>query len=138
MWIQLDENRYVIGYIYTGGNDSDGVPYEGELPSDFSENYFKYKMSEDGTTLTFDNLHLSDIERNHIRSIRNVQCFSIVNRGPVWYNLLTDEQAKEINQWYLAWLNAPDTGVVPERPSWLGEDGKILTNEENIDMQNLI
>lgn len=138
MILQLNDDKYVVGYITLGGDPSDGIEFNGEIPEDFSANYYKYKLSDDDSTLIFDESHISDIEKDNIRIDRNIQCFSIVNRGPVWYNLLTDEQANEMNQWYLAWLNAPDTGVIPKRPSWLGEDGKILTNKENADMQNLI
>lgn len=137
MILQLDSNNYVIGYITLGGTSDDGIEFNGIIPNNFETNYYKYKLSDDNTELVFNESYLSTIEKDNIRVNRNTQCFSIINRGPIWYNLLTEDQIKEINEWYLAWLNAPDTGIIPERPSWLDEDGKILTNTENINMQSL-
>lgn len=54
-----------------------------------------------------------------IRERRQIECFSIVNRGEVWYNLLTTEQKAELQQWYEAWLDAPETLIIPEKPHWL-------------------
>ena len=54
-----------------------------------------------------------------IRDLRQTECFSIINRGTLWYQSLTEAQLVELSQWYNAWLDAPETLVVPEKPSWL-------------------
>jgi hypothetical protein len=59
---------------------------------------------------------------------RNKECYSIINRGVAWYDLLTYEQRKELTKWYIAWLNVTDTGIIPEKPEWL--DKKINITEE--------
>lgn len=54
-----------------------------------------------------------------IRGRRAQECFPIVNRGVLWYEKLTEAQRQELSEWYEAWLDAPQTGVVPEPLSWL-------------------
>lgn len=58
-------------------------------------------------------------EKNKLRSRRTAECFSIVNRGQLWYNRLTEEQITELNVWYQSWLDVTDTMVVPNKPEWL-------------------
>lgn len=59
-----------------------------------------------------------DIIEN-LREIRKTECFSIVNRGLIWYNTLTNEQINELDLWYKAWLDVTKTEVVPTKPNWL-------------------
>ena len=63
-----------------------------------------------------------------LRSRRAEECFSVVNRGKLWYNCLTNEQLTELNDWYFAWLNVTETKVIPTRPKWL--DNKLEREEE--------
>lgn len=63
----------------------------------------------------FDN----NIRLSNIRLQRETECFSVINRGALWYDKLTDEQKAELSTWYEAWLNAPQTLVVPQKPEWL-------------------
>ena len=63
-----------------------------------------------------------------IRSTRERECFPVINRGRLWYNLLTPEQYGELNKWYKDWLDAPETGIIPAKPKWLNE--KLNLNEE--------
>ena len=57
-------------------------------------------------------------KKERIRSNRDEKCFPIINRGQLWYNMLTDTQKKELNDWYQAWLNATETMVEPEDLKW--------------------
>lgn len=69
-----------------------------------------------------------EIEQNikeAIRQRREKECFPIINRGQAWYNLLTFEQREELDKWYIAWLNAPETGEIPETPAFINEKIKI-------------
>lgn len=54
-----------------------------------------------------------------LRKQREVECFSIINRGELWYDRLTEEQKSELGVWYQAWLDVTDTKAVPDRPAWL-------------------
>ena len=64
---------------------------------------------------------------NNIRDRRKSECFPIINRGRLWYSHLTIEQYNELNDWYHAWLDAPETLVIPPIPSWI--DDKIEREE---------
>lgn len=70
---------------------------------------------------------LVEIERERIRTRRVTECFAIVNRGKLWYDKLSVERETELADWYEAWLNAPETLVVPDRPEWI--DNKLNTEE---------
>lgn len=63
-----------------------------------------------------------------IRSRRQVECFNIVNRGKLWYDKLLPAQVEELNRWYEAWLDAPETLVTPKRPYFL--DVKLEQGED--------
>ena len=58
---------------------------------------------------------------NKIRADRENACFPIINRGQLWYNKLTESQKTELDAWYQAWLDAPQTLTEPETPAWLKE-----------------
>lgn len=54
-----------------------------------------------------------------IRSRRYKECFIFINRGDLWYKHLSNEQKEELDIWYQAWLDAPETKVIPTKPEWL-------------------
>lgn len=56
---------------------------------------------------------------NELRVQREYECFSIINRGQLWYKRLTDEQLVELDTWYQAWLDVTETLVKPVLPSWI-------------------
>jgi len=55
----------------------------------------------------------------NLRNQREIECFSIVNRGEFWYKLLNETQKEELRKWYLAWLDVPETKTIPNKPEWL-------------------
>ena len=67
------------------------------------------------------------LERN-LRSRRETECFTVINRGKLWYNKLSFEQLSELKDWYEKWLNVTDTLVIPTAPIWI--NNKII--EEDI------
>ena len=58
-------------------------------------------------------------ELNALRHRRERECFSVINRGALWYERLTEEKKVELGQWYDAWLDITETKIVPEKPIWL-------------------
>lgn len=54
-----------------------------------------------------------------LRQQREEECFSIINRGALWYNTLTEEQLTELQTWYKAWLDVTETKIVPKKPIWI-------------------
>lgn len=64
---------------------------------------------------------------SNIRKRRALECFPYINRGRLWYALLSDKQLIELSNWYHAWLNATETLIVPAKLPWLDE--KLDTEE---------
>lgn len=69
------------------------------------------------TTKDFD-LEISQDEEE-LRLLRQIECFSIINRSFMWYLTLTEEQKIELQTWYQAWLDITETGEIPKKPDWL-------------------
>ena len=119
------KDGYVENYAIIG-NLPDGI--EVVLPEDeietFEVFYRSYKVLEDNT-LVLDMKKLESVQQeeilNDLRHTRETVCFSIINRGKLWYDSLTSEELDELEAWYQAWLDAPQTGVVPNTPLWLAE-----------------
>lgn len=58
-------------------------------------------------------------ELNALRRRREEECFSVINRGALWYDRLTEAQKAELDEWYDAWLKVTETKEVPKTPDWL-------------------
>ena len=58
------------------------------------------------------------VESLAIRQLRRKECFDIADRA-AWYDTLTQEQKAEVQSWRKAWLDAPETGIIPEKPKWI-------------------
>ncbi len=64
---------------------------------------------------------------NNLRRLREEQCFSVVNRGMVWYSQIDSNQNLELLRWYKEWLDITDkyvdgidiSTIIPVKPSWL-------------------
>lgn len=54
-----------------------------------------------------------------LRLRREEECFAVINRSPLWFNTLTEEQKSELQIWYQAWLDVTETRIVPGTPTWL-------------------
>ena len=66
--------------------------------------------------------------KNDLRKKRELECFTVINRGKLWYERLSYEQYIELVSWYNKWLDVTNTLVIPERPNWL--DKKLNNNDE--------
>jgi len=71
-----------------------------------------------------------------LRGQRETECFSIVNRGQVWYNTLTPQQIAELQSWYNAWLNVTETMQVPVKPIWLNSAYTTQNTYDNMHTSN--
>lgn len=78
-----------------------------DFNEDFTFNVEKYNARKDSYVL------------EDLRQQREVECFSIINRGALWYNTLTEEQLADLQNWYKAWLDVTETRVIPVKPSWI-------------------
>lgn len=128
MLIILDNNNNVIGYSNFTENmeidDTCAIIDDEMLPINFFDEYIQYSF-EEGKLIKHSKL--SEIEQDHIRSRRNRECFPIINRGNAWYHMLNAEEKEELEKWYHEWLDATATGVIPDLPSFLDNNGKIIS-----------
>lgn len=120
MQIYID-NDYVTTYAEVG-ELVDGI--EVNTPQDldhFKTHYQAYKVIED--ELVFDENKEAELEleaeKDMLRRLREVECFSVVDRSIFWYNSLTQEQQAELKTWYDEWLVVTETLVIPTKPAWL-------------------
>ena len=60
-------------------------------------------------------------QKSSLRVRREKECFSVVNRGWIWYSTLTLSQWRELRTWYIAWLKVTETMIPPDRPSWVDD-----------------
>ena len=129
MKIQIDKNGYVENYVIVG--ESNVCNIEVEEPEGFSPDKFQ-AWKYDGEKLVYDMEQAQKIQNNYrkneIRARREKECFSYVNRGTLWYHKLTPEQDIEFQNWYDAWLAAPETLIIPKKLEWLDS----LTNKGGI------
>lgn len=63
---------------------------------------------------------------SRLRMQRDEECFSVINQNYIvdgksatWFDILTEEQKIEANEWVQAWRDVTKTKQVPEKPSWL-------------------
>lgn len=55
-----------------------------------------------------------------MRERRKVECFDLIdNKSRLWWDNLSSEDYAAVNAWYQAWLDAPETLVVPDLPEVL-------------------
>lgn len=101
-------------------NDTNTERHGAQAYPVFDENgFYNYKI-EDGVIIERDKTaDLEERNRESIRGRRGFECFTVINRGQCWYDKLTEEQKTELTLWYEGWLNAPQTGDIPERPAWI-------------------
>lgn len=60
------------------------------------------------------------LDEEIIRERRQIECFNFVdNRSQLWWSHLTDERRNELNDWYEAWLKAPENKLIPKKLVWL-------------------
>lgn len=121
MKVLINEQGYVSSYAIIGDLvDATEVPDPDDLEH-FCQHYSAYRMGED--RLVFDDAQLEALatqeKRMQFRVRREAECFSVINRGKLWYDTLTAPQRKELRLWYQAWLDGTETLTVPERPAWL-------------------
>ena len=54
-----------------------------------------------------------------LRMQREEECFSVINRGQLWYSTLDNIQLEELRCWYEEWLGVTETKVIPTKPAWI-------------------
>lgn len=124
MFLQLDEDNYVVGYAMVGGVVG-GVEVMDSMLDQIEPSKIGFYTYVDGV-ITLDQerytASIIDTSKDVIRERRGAECFQIINRGRPWYDLWTAPQYTSIKTWYQGWLDAPASGVIPVRPLFLDSD----------------
>jgi hypothetical protein len=76
---------------------------------------YKYISTSNDNSIVY----MQSPNENHMRYLREQHCFSVINRGTLWYDTLTTEQKEELKVWYKSWLDVTATKIIPENPVWL-------------------
>ena len=121
MKITTDESGFVRCFAYVGNlANSTEVPEPEDIDL-FLRQFYAFRY-QDGH-LIYDaeayELHVTEETKEEYRQRREKECFSVINRGQLWYETMNLQQIIELRSWYKAWLNVTETMVVPERPAWL-------------------
>ena len=121
MQVYLDENEYVSSYAIIG-DLVDGI--EVSTPQNlsyFEQHYQAYRVVSG--CLVFDEEKEQELEleaqKAELRKLRQIECFSVIDRSRLWYDNLTEDQLAELKSWYDAWLAVTETMIIPTKPSWL-------------------
>lgn len=85
--------------------------YNGAL---FFEEYMETTEYKEKATAFEEQQFIKELRRQ-----REEECFSIINRGVLWYDNLTEVEKAELADWYRAWLDVTETLTVPDCPIWL-------------------
>lgn len=118
--IRLDDNTYFTGAYAEIGSVIGGIDVP-SLPPDMTKaTCYKY----DGEHWIFDGDKYVQLEKEqatvNIREQRKA-VFTDIDRYQLIlvYESLTPEQQEELAEYRQAWLSAPETLVIPEKPEWM-------------------
>lgn len=121
MQIVTDEQGFVLSFAYVGTLVGGIEVPEPEDIEQFLHQFYAYQFQDGKLEYKKDayEAHATEELKAEYRQRREAECFSVVNRGQLWYEGISIAQLLELRQWYKAWLNVTETMVVPEKPSWL-------------------
>lgn len=83
------------------------------------EDLFLNYVPQSESELAEERRQMAESEKNSLRNRRSKECFEVINRGKLWYARLTNEQLRELDDWYNQWLQVTDTMTVPQKPYWI-------------------
>lgn len=124
--VVINEDGFVMEQMMPGGTAvlQGGIEVEDDSKldlEDFVENYKAYQLFN-GRLIKNDwqaQIVKEENEKEELRTKREKEVFPIINRGILWYNMLTEEQNQELWDWYNKWLNVTETKEIPQKPEWL-------------------
>ena len=121
MQIVTDEQGFVLSFAYVGTLVGGIEVPEPEDIEQFLHQFYAYQFQDGKLEYKKDayEAHVTEELKSEYRQRREKECFSVVNRGQLWYEGISIAQLLELRQWYKAWLNVTETMVVPEKPAWL-------------------
>ena len=121
MRIITDDRGMVLSFAFVG-DLAGGL--EVPMPEDmeqFLQRFYAYQLTGGELRYIAEEYQAVQTEeqRRILRKRRETECFTVVDRGPLWFARLSQPQTLELEQWYQAWLDATETMVAPDRPAWL-------------------
>lgn len=121
MKVLLDEKGFIRSYALIG-DLVDGIEVPDPEDADyFAEHFASFKVADGAAT--FDEEQEKALQNEAVladlRARRETECFSVINRGQLWYEGVSIAQLLELREWYKAWLAVTETLTVPEKPTWL-------------------
>lgn len=121
MQIVTDEQGFVLSFAYVGTLVGGIEVPEPEDIEQFLHQFYAYQFQDGKLEYKKDayEAHVTEELKAEYRQRRETECFSVVNRGQLWYEGISIAQLLELRQWYKAWLNVTETMVVPKKPAWL-------------------
>lgn len=121
MKVLLDDKGFIQSYALIG-NLVGGIDLPDPEDIDHFEEHFTAYRVRDGNA-AFDTEQDTALQNEAVladlRTRREMECFSVINRGQLWYEGISISQLLELREWYKAWLAVTETLVVPEKPTWL-------------------
>lgn len=121
MQVVTDNNGFVLSFAYIGNLVSGIEVPEPEDIDQFLHQFYAFQLLDGKLVYNGEAYEAHAIEetKSELRHRREAECFSVINRGQLWYEGVSLTQLFELRQWYKAWLNVTETMVVPEKPAWL-------------------
>ena len=121
MKVLLDDKGFIQSYALIGDLVG-GIDLPDPEDIDHFEEHFTAYRVRDGNS-AFDTEQETALQNEAVladlRTRRETECFSVINRGQLWYEGISITQLLELREWYKAWLKVTETLVVPEKPTWL-------------------
>lgn len=121
MQVLCDDRGFVLSFAFIGdlvGGQEVPVPEDLEL---FMQRFYSFRMGSGKLEYDQEKYEEEQTEelKKEYRQRRETECFSVINRGQLWYEGITISRLIELRAWYKAWLDVTETMVIPTRPSWL-------------------
>jgi len=121
MQVLCNNRGYVQSFAFIGTLVGGIDTLEPEDMDLFMHQFYAFQL-KDGK-LVYDPTEYEKVQteeqKENLRIRRETECFSVVNRGQLWYEGITLSQLLELRQWYKAWLDVTTTLVAPDKPKWL-------------------
>ena len=121
MQVITDERGYVLSFAFVGNMvGATEIPEPEDLDL-FLHQFYAFQLTDGKLVYSAAESEAVQIEerKSEYRRRRETECFSVINRGQLWYEGISLVQLLELQQWYKAWLNVTDTMVIPKKPEWL-------------------
>ena len=121
MQVVTDNDGFVLSFAYIGNLVNGTEVTEPEDIDQFLHQFYAFQLLDGKLVYNGEayEAHVVEEMRTELRLRREKECFSVINRGQLWYEGVSLTQLLELRQWYKAWLNVTETMVVPEKPAWL-------------------